>query len=473
MLKKFFALALMLTTLIFFGKAQAGIITDRLPFQCYVDHQVDTYDQPGGQRVGYISPNVDLVQVTQIRGDGWVYGNYPGRNGRVSRWFKITDICADPGYSNRGATVQGDQTVFRNRSSYEPLGKVLNNESVIVLADNGSRAQILYRLDNGTGYKVGWVPSSSVPSRNVQPVVPTPNINTVTLPDGWYRIQPMHDLGRSADALGPQIGNGNNIHMWTNVDALQQKFYLQNRGNGYFSLQSAYGNKLFVTADGRGPGANLYTSNWNGSDSQLFRLVDAGNNSYHVFAKVGANLEFDCHGGYASDGNNIQLWTREENPWHKWRFTKENVSNPTPTPAPSGKFDWPVPGHYKINTTYTYSSGKIHSSRYSYNGRPCGIDIGVPEGTDVRAVASGIVVNQINRGSESFGKWLEIRHDDGTCSVYAHLSDYSMVRVGQHVNKGDVIARSGNTGNSTGPHLHFELSGHDTYQYYKNLGVIR
>lgn len=130
----------------------------------------------------------------------------------------------------------------------------------------------------------------------------------------------MHNLGRSADALGQQIGNGNNIHMWTNVDAPQQKFYLQNRGNGYFSLQSAYGNKLFVTADGHSQGANLYTSNRGGSDSQLFRPVDAGNNSYHVFAKVGANLEFDCYGDYASDGNTIQLWTREKNPWHKCCF---------------------------------------------------------------------------------------------------------------------------------------------------------
>ena len=154
------------------------------------------------------------------------------------------------------------------------------------------------------------------------------NSATVTIPDGWYRIQPMHDLSRSADALGSQIGNGNNIHMWTNVeDALQQKFYLQNRGNCYFSLQSAYGNKLFVTANGRGNGANLYTNNWNNSDSQLFRLVNAGNNSYHIYAKVGVNLNFDCYGGYASDGNNIQLWTKENNAWHKWRFTKVTVGN--------------------------------------------------------------------------------------------------------------------------------------------------
>ena len=167
--RKFLAALALGSAILFGGMAQsvaeAGVITDRLPFQCYVDHQVDTYNQPNGQRVGYISPNVDLIRVTQVRGDGWAYGDYPGKNGRVSRWFRITELCADPNYSNRGATVQGAQRVFRTKNSGDTIGSVSNNESVIVLADNGNRAQILYRLDNGTGYKVGWVPSSSVSSK--------------------------------------------------------------------------------------------------------------------------------------------------------------------------------------------------------------------------------------------------------------------------------------------------------------------
>lgn len=326
MTKKFFALTLVLLTVIFVATAEAGIVTDRFPLFCYVDHQVDTYNQPNGQKVGYISANVDLIRVTQVRGDGWAYGDYPGRNGRVAHWFRINELCADSSYSNRSVQVNGSYQVYRTKSGNNTIGSIAN-ETVIVLADNGSRAQIIYRLNNGTGYKMGWVPSSTVSSRNVQPVVPSPIANTVTISDGWYRIQPMHDLGRSADALGTPIGNGNNIHMWTAADIPQQKFYLQNRGNGYFSLQSNYGDKLFVTADGRGNGANLYTSDWKNSDSQLFRLVNAGNNSYHVFAKVGVNLNFDCAGAGRSDGTNLQLWTSENNDWHKWRFTKVSVDN--------------------------------------------------------------------------------------------------------------------------------------------------
>lgn len=162
--KNFLTLAFMLVMLIFIGEAEAGIITDRLPFQCYVDHQVDTYNQPNGQKVGYISANVDLIRVTQVRGDGWAYGDYPGRNGRVARWFRITDICADPSYSNRGVDVKGSYQVYRTKNDSNTIGSI-SNENVIVLADNGNRAQIIYRLNNGTGYKVGWVPSSVVNSR--------------------------------------------------------------------------------------------------------------------------------------------------------------------------------------------------------------------------------------------------------------------------------------------------------------------
>lgn len=164
---KKFLVALALGGSILFGgmalsAAEAGVITDRLPFQCYVDHQVDTYNQPNGQRVGYISANVDLVQVTQVRNDGWAYGSYPGKNGRVTRWFRISDICADTNYSNRPAKSKSAQRVLRTVNGSDIIGSVSNMEDVIVLADNGTRAQIIYKLDNGTGYKIGWVFSSTL-----------------------------------------------------------------------------------------------------------------------------------------------------------------------------------------------------------------------------------------------------------------------------------------------------------------------
>ena len=179
MRRKIFVLVALMT-FIFSYNVEAGLVGNYVPFQCYVERQIDTYNNPGdGRRAGWISANVDLIRVTQVRSDGWAYGDYPGANGkRVSRWFRLSDICADPNYPNRSANVKGAQQVFRTSSSGNTIGSVSNNESVIVLADNGNRAQILYRLDNGTGYKIGWVPSSTVAdNRSVNPAPNNMNHN--------------------------------------------------------------------------------------------------------------------------------------------------------------------------------------------------------------------------------------------------------------------------------------------------------
>ena len=128
-------------------------------------------------------------------------------------------------------------------------------------------------------------------------------------------------------------------------------------------------------------------------------------------------------------------------------------------------FDWPVPGYTTLTTTYYYSSGNPHSCRYWCDGKPAGIDIAVPSGTQIKAPADGVVQSLANLGNTSFGKYFEIKHDDGNITLYAHLSEFKVYN-GQRVYRGDVIALSGSTGNSTGPHLHFEMSNYDTYRYY-------
>ncbi|MER5835927.1 transglycosylase family protein [Streptomyces sp. NPDC002130] len=87
-------------------------------------------------------------------------------------------------------------------------------------------------------------------------------------------------------------------------------------------------------------------------------------------------------------------------------------------------------------------------------GYHTGIDFPVPTGTSVKSVASGSVVSAGWGGS--YGYQVVVRHADGRYSQYAHLSAIS-VRDGQSVSAGQRIGRSGSTGNSSGPHLHFEV----------------
>jgi murein DD-endopeptidase MepM/ murein hydrolase activator NlpD len=108
----------------------------------------------------------------------------------------------------------------------------------------------------------------------------------------------------------------------------------------------------------------------------------------------------------------------------------------------TGTFIWPTPT--KTLSGYDYRPG-FHN----------GIDIGGPEGNPVWAVDSGVVV-YAGWSEYGFGNLIVLDHGNGWQSAYAHLSVVGVV-CGQSVALGTVIGNVGNTGNSTGPHLHFEL----------------
>ena len=104
----------------------------------------------------------------------------------------------------------------------------------------------------------------------------------------------------------------------------------------------------------------------------------------------------------------------------------------------------------KITTPYK-KLGKMWSRGYH-----TGVDFAVPQGTDIVAVADGVIANA-NWG-KAYGTHLvqEVVHNDKkSWVIYAHLSK-ALVKIGDKVTKGQHIGESGNTGNSSGPHLHFE-----------------
>lgn len=112
--------------------------------------------------------------------------------------------------------------------------------------------------------------------------------------------------------------------------------------------------------------------------------------------------------------------------------------------------DWLSPVEGVITSYCGERENPILHKQENHNG----LDIAVPEGTDVIAVKSGTVTEV--RTSATYGKVLEYETKDGYTVMYAHLSKV-LVKQGEEIKQGQVVAKSGNTGLSTGPHLHYSL----------------
>ncbi|MFD5428072.1 M23 family metallopeptidase [Streptomyces sp. NPDC127084] len=135
---------------------------------------------------------------------------------------------------------------------------------------------------------------------------------------------------------------------------------------------------------------------------------------------------------------------------------------------------WVKPVHgYTLSASFN-QGGAMWSHKHS------GQDFAVPTGTPVKAANGGVVVKAGPGGGgdgSAYGNAIVIKHGNGKYSQYAHLSKVN-VYVGQAVKTGQRIALSGNTGNSSGPHLHFEIRTTPNYgsalnpaSFLRSMGV--
>jgi hypothetical protein len=117
------------------------------------------------------------------------------------------------------------------------------------------------------------------------------------------------------------------------------------------------------------------------------------------------------------------------------------------------QFLYPVPSTSIVTQTF---AEHVHAAKVNgwqnYNG---GIDWAIATGSPIVA-AQTVTVTATRHDATGYGTHIRIQHDEGYVTVYAHMWDFA-VKVGDKVRPGEVIGRSDNTGNSTGPHLHFEL----------------
>lgn len=151
----------------------------------------------------------------------------------------------------------------------------------------------------------------------------------------------------------------------------------------------------------------------------------------------------------------------------------KTVIDPSSLPkGAAGVLSWPVDKvritQYFGRTDFAVKNPQIYNGT-GHNG----IDLGVPTGSPIRAAADGVITDtgdtDIACPRASYGRWILVKHQIGLSTLYAHLSVIS-VRPGQEVKRGDIIGYSGNTGYSTGPHLHFTVYATQAVQFASRGG---
>jgi len=115
---------------------------------------------------------------------------------------------------------------------------------------------------------------------------------------------------------------------------------------------------------------------------------------------------------------------------------------------------YPFAGSYPV--TQTFGDNPADYRKFGLSGHN-GIDFALPTGTQVLAALDGKVI-MTGSDKDGYGNYVKIEHSNGLTTLYAHLTTWTPgMTIGMTIPKGRTIGLSGNTGNSTGPHLHFEV----------------
>lgn len=205
-----------------------------------------------------------------------------------------------------------------------------------------------------------------------------------------------------------------------------------------------------------------------GSSSGFYHRVEAGENLYRIGLRYGVPSTILARANRIDDVTTIRPGTRLWIPREAVSKPRGGPQNAAVSSAParptrasearrlarldarrtsSLEFAWPL--RAKLTSRYGKRRGRPHE----------GIDLGARRGSPIYAAESGRVIHSGRLGD--YGKVVVVKHAGHYRTVYAHASK-TLVRKGQFVEKGDRIALVGNTGRSTGPHLHFEIRRRET-----------
>jgi len=198
-------------------------------------------------------------------------------------------------------------------------------------------------------------------------------------------------------------------------------------------------------------------ANYESLNSKLYdqkQIVDINKNTQNKFLSETKNEEAEYQ---AMLDRNLALKNEFEKELRDFESQLRIIIDPNSLPpSGSGVLSWPLESVY-----LTQRFGKTVAAKRLYtSGSHNGVDFRASVGTPVFAAASGVVIGtgdtDLTCKGASFGKWILIDYENGLASTYGHLS---LIKVsnGQRVSRGEVVGYSGNTGYSTGPHLHMTV----------------
>lgn len=289
----------------------------------------------------------------------YAYVSYPTSSGRRYGYIKTSSITSNNSSKN-AYTSRASITTYR-RAGSTSYGSISKGDSVYGVAVSGNYTQVVYPV--GNQYKMGWISTSNYNSY-IKPIS-TPE---VSVSNGLYIFQSALKTNMVMDVNNGSSANGTNITLWTSNNGNNQKFQVTKQSSGWYRITDANSGKAIDVAGGaKGNEVNIQLYDWNGTDAQLWKFYNAGNNCYYIKNKLGYYI--DVYQGKTSNGANVQVYQLNYGINQKWQLlptTKKVVIVPTDNNLVSQSEINAAASKYNISTSSNaYKALNLINSKYA------------------------------------------------------------------------------------------------------------